>query len=166
MFGYTYFLSQESRTWNFSLSLPAIQILNIIAPGEQVIARELQEKQGSAGVLQMGRQKKPLAEHQKGIQQTPLCTLATRQILQYLSLSTCQSCQGRQTWGELWMNPTLEIRLPWLGTKAPDVIQCHCPPRQVRDLSGGCMTWDNFATCPLTTEKEPWNESWMQTGQL
>lgn len=106
MLGYTYFLSQENRIWNLSLSPRNTNIKHhSLWKAYLGISEELQGKQASAGVLQMGRQKKLLAEHHKGIQQTPVscpenCTLnlivGIWQILQHVSLSTCQPCQGRQ----------------------------------------------------------------------
>lgn len=64
------------------------------ASGKLGIPGEFQGMQASAGVLQMGRQKKSLAEHHRGIQQivcsTNNCSLTSvggiQQILQYLSL--------------------------------------------------------------------------------
>lgn len=64
------------------------------ASGKLGIPGEFQGMQASAGVLQMGRQKKSLAEHHRGIQQIVCSTNnwsltsvgGIQQILQYLSL--------------------------------------------------------------------------------
>lgn len=115
------------------LSLPAIQISNITASGKLGIPGEFQGMQASAGVLQMGRQKKSLAEHHRGIQQivcsTNNCSLKSvvdiQQILQYLSLHLLSPLRKADLMRTMSEPNTGDIRQAWLGTEAHDVIQCQ-----------------------------------------